>query len=144
VVLGFATVALSTVALASGGGSATATLRALALPPRGIVFVVHPTAAPITIAASAEAPLEVCELGTTFSTHWRGGCRALRAGRVALPTSGGAVHVAFRVRPASGRSVRVARLVVRWHCVDRAFVVIGVPRRVTSTFDCRAATPTPS
>ena len=50
----------------------------------------------------SRGPLKVCELGTTFSTYWKGGCRRLGGPQMALPTSGGAVHIGFRVLPSSG------------------------------------------
>jgi hypothetical protein len=58
---------------------------------------------------------------------------------LALPTSGGAVHVGFRVMPARAAAVRVMILRVRWHCVDHAFIIVrGATRvgRVSPFFDC--------
>jgi len=52
---------------------------------------------------------------TTFSYYWRGGCRYLANGRVTLPTSGGAVHVGFRIVPITEHPVQVERLRVQWH-----------------------------
>jgi hypothetical protein len=83
----------------------------------------HPTAARIVVSASADAPLKACEVGTTFSYYWRGGCRRLVDGHVTHPTSGGAVHVGFRIAPIGDRPVHVERLQVRWHCVDHFFVL---------------------
>ncbi len=115
------------------------TLDAFVLEPSGILFAMHPTEARITISATAAAPLKVCELGTTFSTHWSGGCRLLRHEPLALPTSGGAVHVAFRVAPRDAHLTRVARLSVRWHCVDHYFVLrrgTNHVRAASPIFDC--------
>lgn len=110
------------------------------LPPHGIALWMHPTGAPITISASAVGRLKVCEVGTTFSTYWRGGCRFLRRGELALPTSGGAVHVGFWIRAVSTNAVRVERLRIRWHCIDHFFLL---PRGSTHVrlaapvvFDC--------
>jgi hypothetical protein len=88
-------------------------------------MLMHPNEARIVVSALAGAPLRVCEVGTTFSRHWRGGCMRLsRSGReIRLPTSGGAVHVGFTVAPAGGRSERAVRLEVRWHCVDHFFLL---------------------
>jgi hypothetical protein len=99
----------------------------------------HPTDARITLAAAADPPLKVCRLGTTFSTHWRGGCRRLAERPLALPTSGGAVHVGFRVLPSNGRAMRVVTLRVRWHCVDHYFAIMRGKtdvRGANPTFDC--------
>lgn len=99
----------------------------------------HPTEARITLTATAAAPLKVCELGTTFSRYWRGGCRRLAKPPLRLPTSGGAVHVGFRVLPLDGQETRVTALRVRWHCVDHNF---GLSRgksdvpAATPLFDC--------
>jgi hypothetical protein len=68
-----------------------------------------------------------------------GGCRQLRSGSVALPTSGGAVHIGFRVTPASGHAVAISNLAVRWDCVDHFFLLepdltrVSAPRPI---FDC--------
>jgi hypothetical protein len=110
------------------------------LPPHGIALWMHPTQAPITITVSAVGRLEVCEVGTTFSTYWRGGCRSLRRGKFALPSSGGAVHVGFWIRAVSANAVRVERLRVRWHCVDHFFLLqrAGTHVRLAApvVFDC--------
>jgi hypothetical protein len=97
----------------------------------------HPTDARIRI--TGEARLNVCEVGTTFSHYWMGGCRQLRSGSVALPTSGGAVHIGFRVTPASGHAVAISNLAVRWDCVDHFFLLEPVLTRVSAPrpiFDC--------
>jgi hypothetical protein len=91
------------------------------------------------VVAAAAAPLEVCEVGTTFSTYWRGGCRLLLETALALPSSGGAMHVGFRIHPATNGSIRVRRLRVRWHCVDRFYVLQRGGTAVPSAapvFDC--------
>jgi hypothetical protein len=109
------------------------------LKPSGLLFAMHPTEARITITATAAAPLKVCELGTTFSKHWSGGCRRLGQEPLTLPTSGGAVHIGFRVAPWSAHLTRVARLSVRWHCVDHYFVLRRGTNQVRTTspiFDC--------
>jgi hypothetical protein len=109
------------------------------LEPAGIRFGMHPTEARITVTAKADALLKVCQVGTTFSSHWTGGCLRLGQRQLALPTSGGAVHVGFRVLPRDGGLTRVARLRVRWHCVDHYFSLLpGTTeiRRVRPLFDC--------
>jgi hypothetical protein len=56
-----------------------------------------------------------------------------------LPTSGGAVHIGFRVQPSSGRPTRVTALRVRWHCVDHYFGLLHgttVVRNPSPIFDC--------
>ena len=118
--------------------SSAVSLGAFRLKPSGILFGMHPTEARIVITGTAAAPLEVCQLGTTFSTNWEGGCRRLGRRPLALPTSGGAVHVGFRVLGSGGRATRVAALRVRWHCVDDNFLLRGTTgaRRPTPTFDC--------
>jgi hypothetical protein len=114
-------------------------LRDFSLKPSGILFGMHPTEARIIVIAEAAAPLKVCEFGTTFSMYWKGGCRRLDRGRTALPTSGGAVHIGFRVLPSNGRTTRVASLQVRWHCVDHYFALLHgrtVVGRASPIFDC--------
>jgi hypothetical protein len=114
-------------------------LRDLLLKPSGIVFGMHPTKARVVLTAAAAVPLKVCQFGTTFSTYWEGGCRRLVGRPLALPTSGGAVHIGFRVLPSGGRTTRVAALDVRWHCVDHYFAVLRgetVVRRPRPIFDC--------
>jgi hypothetical protein len=114
-------------------------LRDFLLRPSGILFGMHPTEARIVIIAAAAAPLKVCQLGTTFSTYWKGGCRRLVGRPLALPTSGGAVHIGFRVLPWTGRTTRVLTLRVRWHCVDHYFALLRGTTRVRSAspmFDC--------
>jgi hypothetical protein len=99
----------------------------------------HPTDAPILLSASAGAPLKVCEVGTTFSNYWRGGCRWLLKTALALPSSGGAMHVGFRIRPATRNSIRVRRLRVQWHCVDHFYVLQHGGTAVANAsplFDC--------
>lgn len=115
------------------------TLRGFVLKPSGLTFSFHPTEARIVVAAVANERLRVCEDGTTFSNHWKGGCRTLALLPLALPTSGGAVHVGFRVMPSRAAAVRVTILRVRWHCVDHAFIIVrGATRvgRVSPSFDC--------
>lgn len=114
-------------------------LRAFLLQPSGILFGMHPTEARIVITATAAAPLRVCQLGTTFSAYWKGGCRRLGGRPLALPTSGGAVHIGFRVLPSDGRKTRVAALRVRWHCVDHYFSLLRGTTKIGSAspaFDC--------
>jgi hypothetical protein len=114
-------------------------LRDVLLKPSGILFGMHPTEARIAITAAAAAPLKICQFGTTFSTHWKGGCRRLLGRPIALPTSGGAVHIGFRVLPWNGRRTRVVKLRVRWHCVDHYFALVRGTTRVHSAspiFDC--------
>jgi hypothetical protein len=98
-----------------------------------------PTDARITLVVAAAAPLKVCQLGTTFSTHWKGGCRRLAERPLALPTSGGAVHIGFRILPSNGRATRVMALRVRWHCVDHYFALMRGKTEIRTTspvFDC--------
>jgi hypothetical protein len=109
------------------------------LKPSGILFAMHPTEARIIVIAIAAAPLKVCQFGTTFSTHWKGGCRRLVGPQIALPTSGGAVHIGFRVLPSNGRPTRVMALRVRWHCLDHYFGLLRgktVVRSSLPVFDC--------
>jgi methionine-rich copper-binding protein CopC len=115
------------------------TLRAFVLRPSGLLFSLHPTEARIVVSATANEALRVCEDGTTFSRHWAGGCRRLTRLPVALPTSGGAVHVGFRVMPSGATAIRVTMLTVRWHCVDHDFILLHGSTRVghpSPTFDC--------
>jgi len=115
------------------------TLRAFVLRPSGLLFSFHPTEARIVVTAVANERLRVCEDGTTFSHYWNSGCRALARLPLTLPTSGGAVHVGFRVMPSRAAAVRVTTLRVRWHCVDHAFTIIrGATRTgpVSPSFDC--------
>ena len=138
--------AVLSIALLLGGQHAAApipasavTLRSFGLERDGILFGMHPTEARIVVSAVAAAPLKICQLGTTFSHNWKGGCRRLAGRPIALPTSGGAVHVGFRVLPANGHVARLTALSVRWHCVDHYFALlrgntrVRVPRAV---FDC--------
>jgi hypothetical protein len=124
---------------ASDASTSAVVLRRFLLQPSGILFAMHPTEVRIIVTAVAAAPLKACQLGTTFSTYWRGGCRLLVGRPLALPTSGGAVHIGFRVLPSNGRPTRVIDLRVRWRCVDHYFglfrgkTVIG---SVSPIFDC--------
>ena len=110
------------------------------LKPSGILFSFHPTDARIVLSAVADERLRVCEDGTTFSHYWTGGCRVLTRLPLSLPTSGGAVHVGFRVLPStSGASARITNLRVLWHCVDHDFILMRGTTRVRRpipTFDC--------
>lgn len=117
----------------------TVTLNAVRLEPSGILFGMHPTEARIVITATPAAPLKVCQLGTTFSRNWKGGCQKLDARPLMLPTSGGAVHIGFRVLPWNGRTTGVAVLRVRWHCVDHYFSLARgttLTRPPHAIFDC--------
>ncbi len=117
-----------------------ATLGGFVLKPSGLLFSLHPTEAHIVVSAVADERLKVCEDGTTFLHYWKGGCRTLGHLPVALPTSGGAVHIGFRVMPLNGgSSARITNLRVRWHCVDHDFILVRGTTRVRSplpTFDC--------
>jgi hypothetical protein len=111
-------------------------LRDFLLKPSGVLLGMHPTEARIVVMATVAAPLKVCQFGTTFSRHWKGGCRRLP---VALPTSGGAIHIGFRVLPKNGHTTRVVALRVRWHCLDHYFAFLRGTTVVRSTrpnFDC--------
>jgi hypothetical protein len=118
--------------------SSAVVLESFLLRPSGILFALHPTDAHITLVAAAPAPLKVCQLGTTFSTHWKGGCRRLAERPLALPSSGGAVHIGCRVLPSNGRATRVMALRVRWHCVDNFALMRGKTevRSTSPVFDC--------
>ncbi len=123
----------------SHASASTVVLRDFPLKPSGILFGMHPTEARIIVIAAAAAPLKVCQFGTTFSTYWTGGCRRLVGRPMALPTSGGAVHIAFRVLPSNRRPTRVMALRVRWHCVDHYFSLLRgntVVRSASPVFDC--------
>ena len=114
-------------------------VRDFLLKPSGILFTMHPTEARIVVTATAAAPLKVCQFGTTFSVYWKGGCRRLVGRPLTLPTSGGAVHIGFRVLPSSGRPTRVMVLRVRWHCVDHYFGLLRgttVVCNASPIFDC--------
>ena len=114
-------------------------LRNFVLQPSGVLFSFHPTEARILVTAGANQRLKVCEDGTTFSSHWQGGCRPLTRLPLQLPTSGGAVHVGFRVMPLRAAATRVTILRIRWHCVDHDFVIVrGATQleRASPTFDC--------
>jgi hypothetical protein len=118
----------------------TVTLSAFRLKPSGILFGMHPTEARTLITATAAAPLKVCQLGTTFSRNWKGGCRKLDARPLMLPTSGGAVHIGFRVLPWNGNTTRVSTLRLRWHCVDHYFTLLRgsttLAQNTHAIFDC--------
>jgi hypothetical protein len=123
----------------AGPSGSSVVVHSFVLEPSGVLFSMHPTEARIVVTAAASAPLKVCQEGTTFSRHWTGGCRRLGRLPLALPTSGGAVHVGFRVVPANGRATRVTVLRVRWHCVDHDFLLArGTTHltRPTPVFDC--------
>jgi hypothetical protein len=129
----------SAIAAREAPSTSQVTLRDFVLTPSGLLFGFHPTEARIVVTAVANERLRVCEDGSTFSNHWQGGCRTLARLPLALPTSGGAVHVGFRVLPARAAAVRVSILRVRWHCVDHAFTIVrGATRlgRVSPSFDC--------
>src|ERR1700730_14775961 len=114
-------------------------LRDFVMQRKGLLFSLHPTEARIVVTAVANGLLKVCEDGTTFSHYWKGGCRTLGRVPLALPTSGGAVHVGFRVTPSRGAPTHVTILRVRWHCVDHYFIILrGATRtgRASPTFDC--------
>jgi hypothetical protein len=108
-----------------GPEESAAALAAFSLvPPHGIVLWMHPTQARIVVSVGPSGGrLKVCEVGTTFSYYWRGGCRRFVGGHAVLPSSGGAVHIGFRIVPTGKRAVKVDQLHVRWHCVDHLFVV---------------------
>lgn len=119
--------------------SSLVTLTQFTVPPDGIAFFMHPTQAPIVLAVSTEAKLKVCEVGTTFSTYWHGGCRRLPNGVLALPSSGGAMHVGFRIRPATKSPTPVNHLRIQWHCVDHFYVQQGggtAGPKALPRFDC--------
>ena len=123
----------------SRAATSSIVLRNFQLEPSGILFGMHPTGARIIVMAEAAASLKVCEAGTSFSTYWKGGCRHLAGRLMALPTSGGAVHVGFRVLPSKGRTTRVMVLRVRWHCVDHYFALLPGKTQVrpgSPIFDC--------
>jgi hypothetical protein len=94
------------------------------VPPHGITLWMHPTAARIVVSVTPNGVrLKACEVGTTFSYYWPGGCRYFVGGRLTLPTSGGAVHVGFRIVPITDHQVQVEQLRVQWHCVDHFFLL---------------------
>ncbi|HET7046591.1 MAG TPA: hypothetical protein VFI37_17225 [Gaiellaceae bacterium] len=110
------------------------------LRPLGVVIELHPTERPILIKAIAAAPLEVCQFGTSFAGRWRGGCRRLRERALALPSTNGMTHVAFRIRPTAPRAAHVKRLELAWHCTDHDFGLLRGRTRIAATphptFDC--------
>jgi hypothetical protein len=136
----FASVAAGETVRQNRTSVSTVTLRAFQLKPSGLLFGMHPTEARIVITATAASPLKVCQLGTTFSRNWKGGCRKLEARPLMLPTSGGPVHIGFRVLPWNGNATRVSTLRVRWHCVDHYFVLLRGSathvRNPKAVFDC--------
>jgi hypothetical protein len=127
-------------ACGSGGKhSSQAVFRDFALVRPGITFELHPDERHILISADADAPLKVCEVGTSFADSWRGGCRELGERELSLPATSGAMHVVFRVKPMSGTSSRVNNLTLRWHCVDHRFWLHAVRSALPRTrpvFDC--------
>lgn len=134
-----AALAMGSPTSAARGSASAVTLRNFRLEKGGILFGLHPTEARIHVSADTPAPLKVCELGTTFSHSWKGGCRRLAGKAIALPASGGAVHVGFRLLPANGHSTRVTALRLSWHCVDHYFALLRGNTRVRvprPTFDC--------
>jgi hypothetical protein len=136
----FASVGAGHTARQSRTSVSTVTLSAFQLKPSGLLFGMHPTESRIVITAIAAAPLKVCQQGTTFSRNWTGGCRKLNARPLMLPTSGGAVHIGFRVLPWNGNTTRVSTLRVRWHCVDHYFALSRGSTTLAHTthaiFDC--------
>lgn len=131
--------ACTIVASADGRKSSSVTLSEFSLEPAGVSFTMHPSAARIVLAARASAMLEVCQSGTSFAGSWSGGCRRMAHGRLALPSSGGLLHVSFRVVPLLRQTTPVASLVIRWHCIDHAFALDAGATRVRgegATFDC--------
>lgn len=134
-----AALALGAQPTAARNPASAVTLRNFQLEPAGVLLGMHPTEARIVVSAASAAPLKVCQLGTTFSHNWKGGCRRLAGRPLALPTSGGAVHIGFRVLPANSHATRVTALRVRWHCVDHYFALLRGETRVRvprPTFDC--------
>lgn len=110
-----------------------------ALRPAGLLFDVHPTTRPIRVEAVADAPLKVCQFGTSFAEYWHGGCRVLRNQSIELPTTSGQMHVAFRVASVSGKLTWVKEFELQWHCTDHDFGVFRGRTPVSSgyrTFDC--------
>jgi hypothetical protein len=108
---------------------------------RGVVFFMHPTEVRITLAATTNTLLKVCQVrSAAFPFHiWKGGCRHLGHGSLALPSSGGFSHIGFRLAPANGRPAEIGRLVVRWRCVDHFFALEHPATRVrvpAPIFDC--------
>jgi hypothetical protein len=122
-----------------GGVVSTVALGAFVLQPAGILVGLHPTAARVTIVATAASLLKVCEWSTSFAGSWKGGCRRLTAQPLALPSSGGGSHIGFRILPWDGKPTRVTGLRLRWHCVDHYFGLVPGRthvRRVSPAFDC--------
>jgi hypothetical protein len=104
----------------------------------GIDFELHPTESPILVSAVADAPVRVCQVGTSFAGRWRGGCRRLTDRPLPLPETNGMMHVVFRVTTTAGRA-RVRRLSLRWHCVDHRLGVFPRQTRIPRLhpiFDC--------
>ena len=101
---GTASVALlaAAVSLAGAGAASSLTIASFSLQPAGIVFALHPTAAPIAIIATAAAPLAVCQFSTSFAGAWKGGCRRLGHRPLLLPSSGGGLHIGFRAARQTG------------------------------------------
>ncbi len=117
-------------------------LRSFTLKRSGIVLQLHPTEARIRVSVTAGGPLKACEYrgswGSPFSKHWSR-CLNLGPHVVALPSSGGAIHVSFLVVPTGRQATHVTALVLRWRCVDHYFdVKLGATRVRTPqpTFDC--------
>ncbi|MGZ4357678.1 MAG: hypothetical protein ACXVRZ_14990 [Gaiellaceae bacterium] len=130
------------VAVAGSLRSSQATFQSFTLEPSGIVLQLHPTEARINVSVTASRPLKACEYrgswGSPFSKHWSR-CLNLAQQVVALPSSGGAIHVSFLIVPTSGQATYVTALVLRWHCVDHYFEVKPGATRVRPsqpTFDC--------
>jgi hypothetical protein len=131
---------------AMAGGAATepsqVIFRPFTLEPSGIVIQLHPTQARIRVSVTATGPLKACEYrdswGSPFSKHWSH-CLNLSQQPLALPTSGGAIHVSFLIVPTGGHAMRVKALLLRWHCVDYYFDLKARATRVRTSkpkFDC--------
>lgn len=118
--------------VASGTAAWTIVLTNAELGPSGIGIALHPTRAPILIAADADASLEVCPADpvggpadphlASFGRRWTE-CRLLGSEAITLPATDGRTHVGIRVVTADGNGGTVRQLRMRWRCPDDYFLL---------------------
>jgi hypothetical protein len=81
----------------------------------GIEMMMHPTLAPVVVAAKSSLRLELCPIG--FGLR-RSGCLRLTERPRSLPATDGRTHVGFRIVPLDARAGTLDVLRVRWRCAD--------------------------
>lgn len=102
----------------------------------GIGVVIHPTTAPVVIAADATAPLVACPAdalggatdpsGSSWGRWWTR-CEDLGSDPLELPPTDGRSHVGIRVRTPDGAPAIVGRLRIGWVCADEHLVLTDIP-----------------